>query len=279
MHVPFFVDDNTGRMLIDPRGADLDLHRDFEQEFCDSFFTTKEPAPDGVRAFLARHGVVTSNKIKVEEFCVKPKNSLFILGTVAENTGIEVTSEPILDEQPVRSFTSQGINFSINLFSNTDGAAPTGTNTYRAVLMKQRRDPQIIQLSPESNPTNSSDMTQQQKIAAALMKAGISSPAAWSAAGVSDSGPAATAVQVLPDPDSSNGNPSDASSSEQKNGFDRHPPVVLMKGVNNKTFMISWRSQREIASSLAWKCTLMIWGGPALALLSLYAFLRLKNLL
>ena len=36
MHLPFFVDDNTGRLLIDPRGADLDLHRDFEQEFCDS---------------------------------------------------------------------------------------------------------------------------------------------------------------------------------------------------------------------------------------------------
>ena len=26
MHVPFFVDDNTGRLLVDPRGADLDLH-------------------------------------------------------------------------------------------------------------------------------------------------------------------------------------------------------------------------------------------------------------
>ena len=42
MHLPFFLDDNTGRLLVDPRGAELDLHRDFEQEFCDSFFTTKE---------------------------------------------------------------------------------------------------------------------------------------------------------------------------------------------------------------------------------------------
>jgi len=50
-----------------------------------------------------------------------------------------------------------------------------------------------------------------------------------------------------------------------------------MKGVNNKTFLISWRSQREVASSLGWKCALMIWGGPALALLSLYFFLGLKN--
>src|SRR5438309_7332760 len=44
MHVPFFVDDNTGSLLVDPRGAELDLHRDFQQEFCNSFFTTKDPA-------------------------------------------------------------------------------------------------------------------------------------------------------------------------------------------------------------------------------------------
>ncbi len=95
MHLPFFVDDNSGRLLVDPRGADLDLHRDFEQQFCDSFFTTKDPAPANVLSFLARHGIVTSNKIKVEEFCIKPKNALFILGTLSENPGGEVGPEPI----------------------------------------------------------------------------------------------------------------------------------------------------------------------------------------
>jgi hypothetical protein len=43
-----------------------------------------------------------------------------------------------------------------------------------------------------------------------------------------------------------------------------------MKGKNNPTLLISWRSQRELANSLGWKCALMIWGGPVLALLSLY---------
>ena len=50
-----------------------------------------------------------------------------------------------------------------------------------------------------------------------------------------------------------------------------------MKGKNNPTFLISWRSQRDVARSLAWKCTAMIWGGPALALLSLYALLNLTH--
>ena len=103
MHLPFFLDDNTGRVLIDPRGAELDLHRDFQQEFCDSFFTTKDPVPDNVRSFLSRHGIVTSNKIKVEEFCVKPKNSLFVLGTLAENPGLEVTPEPVQDTEATTS--------------------------------------------------------------------------------------------------------------------------------------------------------------------------------
>jgi hypothetical protein len=47
-----------------------------------------------------------------------------------------------------------------------------------------------------------------------------------------------------------------------------------MKGQNNPTFLISWRSQRDLARSLQWKCTLMIWGGPTLVLLSLYALLN-----
>ena len=50
-----------------------------------------------------------------------------------------------------------------------------------------------------------------------------------------------------------------------------------MKGTNNPTFLISWRSQRDLARALGWKCTLMIWGGPALALTSLYVLLSLMH--
>jgi hypothetical protein len=52
-----------------------------------------------------------------------------------------------------------------------------------------------------------------------------------------------------------------------------------MKGKNNPTFLISWRSQRNLARSLGWKCALMIWGGPVLALLSLYILLNVTHLL
>jgi hypothetical protein len=138
---------------------------------------------------------------------------------------------------------------------------------------------EVIHLSSDSSSTKTADMTQQQKVAAALLKAGISNPEAWSAAGVPNAthGPG---VMVLTEPPSAKSNSalSNVRSSDQANGFDPHPPVVLRKGTNNKTFLISWRSQKELARSLGWKCTLMIWGGPALALLSLYFFLGIKSL-
>ena len=46
-----------------------------------------------------------------------------------------------------------------------------------------------------------------------------------------------------------------------------------MQGANQPAFFISWRSQRAVVQSLGWKSTLMIWGGPAVALLSLYFLL------
>jgi hypothetical protein len=284
MHLPFFVDDNTGRVLVDPRGADLDLHRDFEQEFCNSFFTTKEPAPVSVLNFLARHGIVTNNKIKVEEFCIKPKNSLFILGTLSENPGIEVTPQPIHDAESSNSFSAHGFSISVNSlsFSTNRGDDPSFTPLSQPLDMHSNARHEVVRLSsPPGPPIKAADMTQQQIIAAALLKAGISSPQAWAKARVSAAGASVTEMsvtemsapggaEVLTDAGSSSPVPS--------NAFDQHPPVVLMKGTNDKTFLISWRSQKEIARSLGWKCTLMIWGGPLLALLSLYFFLGIKNL-
>jgi hypothetical protein len=272
MHVPFFIDDNTGRMLLDPRGADLDLHRDFEQEFCDSFFTTKEPAPETVRAFLARHGVLTNNKIKVEEFCIKPKNALFVLGTVAENMASEITAQPIRDDEAVGTVSIAKFSLSLRPIFNSNGNDDFPAAAEPVVAGADLFSREVVRLTSEPGPANTSEMTQQQKIAAALIRAGISRPAAWTAGLPSDS---ESPIQVLSEPAAT---PlSDGSSTG--NGFDLHPPIVLRKGENNKTFLISWRSQQDVARSLEWKCILMIWGGPALSLLSLYVLLSVTSVI
>lgn len=272
MHVPFFLDDNTAKVMVDPRGAELDLHRDFQQEFCDGFFTTKQEAPPNVHALLSRHGISTTNKIKVEEFCIKPKNSLFLLGTLDENPGLELTSQPIHDDESISRFgsmfqtplsfsmSSATLSLAAERMSSIDDlstASPFRNSAFDQATSAKSASPIPIRLSPAPGPTQAADMTQQQKVAAALLKAGISNPAAWAAAGV--------ASTAAPDPNSPLAN------------FDPHPPVVMKKGKNNPTFLISWRSQRELANSLGWKCTLMIWGGPILTLLCLYGLLSLTH--
>ncbi len=301
MHVPFFLDDNTAKVMVDPRGAELDLHRDFQQEFCDSFFTTKQEAPPNVHSFLARHGVSSTNKIKVEEFCIKPKNALFLLGTLGENPGLELTPKPIQDDEVSTLGTVNALSLSLGskLSQMTAesglGAAPredpplgelrVGGHTlreagfdksdlYRTGFNRSAHSAtgQVIHLSPNSAPDKATEMTQQEKVAAALLKAGISSSAAWAVAGVNQS-----QVVVHTDPNGPAQVTVGSGGVQVADGFDSHPPVVLMKGKNNPTFLISWRSQRDLARSLGWKCTLMIWGGPILSLLCIYGLQTLTH--
>ena len=272
MHVPFFLDDNTGKVMVDPRGADLDLHQDFHQEFCDGFFTTKEEAPPNVRSFLSRHGIMTTNKIKVEESCIKPKNALFLLGTLDDNPGLELTPKPIHDSQTSPLIVGNALSFSINteMFRNGLSPATGGDNGFSGLSLSGglQHDPAFDPIydkaisttrathpSPDSSTGKPADPA---AVAAALQKAGITSPAAWAAA------------QVKPTADAT---------SPSADGFDPRPAVVLMKGKNNPTFLISWRSQRDLARLLGWKCAAMIWGGPALALLSLYILLSITHML
>jgi hypothetical protein len=134
---------------------------------------------------------------------------------------------------------------------------------------------QIINLSSENRPQNSTDLTQQGKIAAALTRAGISNPAAWSAAGVEY--PSA-AIATLPESPAKTSSESAVAASPAQE-FDLQPKVVLMKGDNNPAFFISWRNERAIAKSLGWKSAACIWGGPAVILLAAYVLMAQFGLL
>ncbi len=142
-----------------------------------------------------------------------------------------------------------------NLNSNVTFQRTVVVNTVKDGVSQE-----VVRLSSDAKPGSASEMTQQGKIAAALTKAGITSPAAWAAAGI-----AGTALAP------SNG--SALATAVTAGEFDAHPPVVLMKGSHDPAFFISWRSQREIVQSLGWKSTAMIWGGPAVTLGCLYYLL------
>src|SRR6266516_1785227 len=119
LHVPFYLDDNTGRGLVDPRGAEMDIHRDFHEEYSHSLFSTHIEVPATVSGFLARHAISTDNKIKIEEYCIKPKNALFVLGTLAENPGLRVSATPV----PTASHGMHSISFKMQGALSAEAAA------------------------------------------------------------------------------------------------------------------------------------------------------------
>lgn len=236
LNVLFYLDDNTDKMLIDPRGAEMDLHCDFQEQYNvpSQFESTRMPGC--VKEFLVRRGCDPESHIKVEEFCIKPQDFLFVLGTLSQNPGLDASITPTWAQRIEK----------------------------RSVKPENGRpvEPEIIQLSGDAVAVPAVDMTQQQKIAAALAKAGMSNPAAWSANNLQSKQGSQVAVAVEEKPA-----PSDA------NGFDLHPAVVMMKGARESTFFISWRSQRELLKSLGWKSQLKIWSAPPLILGSLYLLL------
>jgi hypothetical protein len=121
--------------------------------------------------------------------------------------------------------------------------------------------PSIAAPSQKDYRGNNCAPASREKLASTLLKAGITNPAVWAIAGVMQptalKSPMATAV-------------AGAAVATALEPFDLHPATVLMKGTHNPAFYISWRSQRDIVRSMGWKSALMIWGGPALTLLSAY---------
>jgi len=244
LHVPFYMDDGSGKLLVDPTGAEMDLHCDMHEEYNRSVLLGGPEMPGSVYSFLSRHGVDSARRIKVEERCISPKNPLFVLGTLSQNPG--------LDASVVPAWAGQTAQKGMGL------PAPT--------IRSANQQSEIVHLSGESSAVPAIEMTQQQKIAAALMKAGITNPAAWNAAAAVGTASAATAAQPAPARE-------EIAQPAEISTFDLHPPVVLMKGSHEPAFFISWRSQRDVVASLGWKSSLMIWGGPALTLSCTYFLL------
>jgi hypothetical protein len=258
LHLAFYLDDNTGRMLINPQGAEIDLHRDFREEYDTPFFSGRPDIPSNVGSFLWRHGIANDKKLKVEEYCIKPKNALFVLGTLAENPGVTVNATPVRTISGVIANGDLNVPGMLATARGTVQIARVGPlrGSVTAVSTHNSDASEIIRLSTNSGPASSAEMTQQGKIAAAMLKAGITNPAAW-------------AIVGMQRPDFSL-NSAAALAIASAEAFDLHPKTVLIKGANNPAFFISWRSQRDVAKSLKWRSALMIWGGPVLSMVCLY---------
>lgn len=114
---------------------------------------------------------------------------------------------------------------------------------------------EVIKLTPhDSGEISSASMTQQGRIAAALLKAGVPSPATWS------SEPVHTAVRVE----------EPSANKESPSASDAEVSRVLQQGASASAVRIAGLNQTAPRHASNWKPTIMIWGGPVLTLACVY---------
>ena len=123
LSVPFFLEDSTGKVLVNPQGANLDVHRSFYDEFSTSFVSLGNPIPDSIRKFVATRGLMAGSKIRLEEHIIKPGFPLFVFGTFGENSMLNSwNAQPHVSGKKISFGFSLGD--SINLKFTRDVAVP-----------------------------------------------------------------------------------------------------------------------------------------------------------
>jgi len=260
LYLPFFVQDSTGQLRVDPQGANLDLQRNFKDEFDTSFFSSnRDMLPENVAQFLARNGVSFGESTRVEEYCIKPDSPLFVFGTLCQNSSrMSCTPGPHVAGGP--RFHAQ-LNFlgagrtPLKWLSLTSGASPIGSKD--ACNYTPTVSPAVPSRTPPASPASVWSEVSLDEVA-------VSSKAPSRTELASTRAVSAAVAAAEPD------NPPDSLPLGVPSSPDLHPLVSIGKGAGNDPFVISWRSQREVVRSLAWKSVLCIWGGPALSLICLY---------
>ena len=270
LHLPFFVEDSTGQLLVEPLGADLDLQQDLQNEYgLPSTSLHEEKVPPRVSAFLSRHGIALTCPTRIEESSIQPETPIFITGTLAENPGIQARpySPDVANRKPDSLYRGTAENY---VESDSHSAS-------RSAI-----EPKVIRLASGPAPTSTVHMTQQGKIAAALNRAGITKPEAWVAAGVpfqsEQSHDVAVADQARSAANSASGDPNAPTKHGSNPDSGSLPPFVLMKGSSDATFTISRNRQPEPAGSRVWQSVAMVVFGASLTVLGVYALLIERHL-
>jgi hypothetical protein len=281
VYVPFFVEDATGRMLVNPQGAELDIHRNFKDQIGDSFFGSSNMMPENVAAFLLRNGLPTSDTTRLEEYCVKPDFPLFVFGTLGNNSArgewapvVHTTAGAsfasglnLLGPSSTAAFQSLGLLMGIKSATSSLQFSTAGATGNRTTSTKPAPPPASATASARWSAVSIDEGSLQALRLRGIARA-IAAPAPAAHVDPRALGPTvAIAERDIFSPDVATASARDAS------GFDLNSPAAIGKGADGQPFVISWHSQREVVQSLAWKSAMCIWGGPILTLVSVYILL------
>lgn len=246
LFVPFYLEDSTGRILIDPKGAELDVHRSFSDEIGASFFRTRDLLPPHLQNFLVKRGLVPYEKLKLEERIIPQGMPLFVFGTLGENTQRNPGFAPSLTSAPNVSIQFPGVASDLSSYGTLATNIPAGVASTIAKVLSRVPGVQVQTAVGQFQAPNE-DLLARGRVALAT------------------------------NADSQVATPS--SDKSAFGDFDPHPSVAIGKGERNEPFAISGHSQRELVGTLAWKSVAYIWGGPVVALLCLYLLMLYVRLI
>jgi hypothetical protein len=100
--VPFFLQDETGHVLVDPRGIEINVPPSFDDEV-HALSTTRS-----IQNFLDRHGLGFGGPVLLTEYTIQPDDALYALGTLAENRpSLETTNQHTVGTSPVRMLSGE----------------------------------------------------------------------------------------------------------------------------------------------------------------------------
>lgn len=252
LYVPFFLEDGTGRVLVDPQSAQMDVHRNFTDEVSVSSFRTPDLLPEHLRDFLVKRGLVPSEKIKLDERIIPLGFPLFVFGTLGENT----TMSSWQPRPQVRGVLPASFQL------RSDGGTVTFRMSSKNNFLAERVLALTNSLSRIPGVHVETRITQFGSIPSSIPSPGLQARLTTAAS--------MSHEKLSPDSSANTSVNGDAKSAE----FDLHPSVCISKGERNELFAISSQSQKEMAGRLAWKSAACIWGGPVLALAFIY-FLKI----
>ena len=281
VHVPFFLEDSSGRVLVNPQGAALDVHRSFSDEFRTSFLSKDGPVPDSIRKFVALRGLAAADKVRLEEHIIQPGFPLFVFGTLGENTMWNWNAQPHVAGKKISLGFSFGDSINLN-FTRTatipDLAAKamsgflesaSGTNTQTSTYIS-RSDGGPVELPEDMLKTlQQAGVNLPFPVVAGSGKmTTVSSRSSGSGALRFNSMQAMITAEPPGATDATEKQPG-ADAKQSSGDFNLRAPVSISKGERGDPFTISSQSQREVVQSLGWKAAACIWGGPVFALICL----------
>jgi hypothetical protein len=249
----------SGRILVDPRGANVDLPRDTYEEHGKTLLATLTDIPPGLDTFLKRNKVDASAAVRVEEYLLVPGAEVFVRGVAVVNPGLAKSSERSLEKKKI----------------------PAGKTTAQA---SSPVTPEVIRLSPEPANRPATEMTMQSRVAAALAlarahssEANGSNPLHIPSISVAVAETRAARPEAHAKAESDHGpKPSEVMADPVPQPA--QPPLVLRQQ-DGSGFTISYRNLLAPPAASIRRASIFLAAGPLVTLASVYMLLTILGLL